>query len=269
VEATRIVEGRRIAIRARLSDADLPSLTELEQLVGMVRQRLGWAERGVPAGRGGLRVLFLPSALPVLLEPLEQALSGKAALLGASSLAQRRGARPYSDLVSVSDDPLIDGRPGSRPIDDEGVPSRMLTLVREGTIEGLVYDLETASRVGATPTGHGRRATYGKPQPAYSNVIVEPGTASWEELLAALGDGIVLERVGHPGPGNRVGGTFARPATLAWGVSGGAITGLLPEVTIAGNAHDLLNRVLAVGEVPLWVGSRLAPPLLVDGVSVY
>jgi PmbA protein len=200
---------------------------------------------------------------------VEQALTGKAAILGGAPVARRRGARPYSELVSISDDPLMDGRPGSRPVDDEGVPSRMLTLVREGTIEGLVYDLETASRVGATPTGHGRRSTFGKPQPAYSNVIFEAGTSTWEELLEALGDGIVLERIAHALPANLAGGTFALPASLAWGVSGGEITGLLPEVTIAGNAHDLLNRVLAVGQSPLWVGSRLAPPVLVDGVSVF
>jgi PmbA protein len=269
VRASRIREGRRFTVEARLSGADLPSLPELEQVVGMVRQRLAWAERGVAAGTGSRRVLFLPSALPVLLEPVEQALTGKAAILGGAPVARRRGARPYSDLVSVSDDPLMDGRPGSRPVDDEGVPSRMLTLVREGTIEGLVYDLETASRVGATPTGHGRRSTFGKPQPAYSNVVFEAGTSTWEELLEAVGDGIVLERIAHALPANLAGGTFALPASLAWGVSGGEITGLLPEVTIAGNAHDLLNRVLAVGQSPLWVGSRLAPPVLVDGVSVF
>jgi PmbA protein len=267
--ATRIRDGRRIVVEARLSGSDLPSLTDLEQLVGMLRQRLAWSGRDARAGPGSRPVLFLPSAIPVLLLPAEQALSGKTALSGGSPLVPGRGTRTYSALVSLSDDPLVDGRPGSRPIDDEGVPSRMLTLVREGTVEALIYDLATASRVGATPTGHGRRATFGKPQPVCSNLVFEAGLAPWEELLRAVGDGIVLERIEHVLPANLTGGTFALPATLAWGVSGGEITGLLPELTIAGNAHDLLNRVLAVGRDSLWVGSRSAPPIVVDGVSAF
>jgi PmbA protein len=269
VTASRLRGGRRIAVDARLSGSDLPALPEMEQLVAMLRQRLAWTERDAEISSGRQRALFLPSALGPLLLPVEQALAGKAALHGASPLAGRRGAKAYSQLISITDDPLVDGRPGSRPVDDEGVPSRLTTLVREGTVEGLIFDLETASRVGATPSGHGRRSTFGKPQPCCSNLLLEAGTASWEELLAAVGDGLVVEELREAGSGNQVGGTFALPATLAWRVVGGEIAGLVPEVTIAGNAHDLLNRVLAVGRDALWVGSRSAPPIVVDGVSVF
>ena len=76
VEASRVRDGRRIAIEARLCGADVPSLTELEQLVAMLRQRLAWAERDATTTPGRQRVLFLPSALPALLLPVEQALAG-------------------------------------------------------------------------------------------------------------------------------------------------------------------------------------------------
>lgn len=262
-------EARRLTIEGTLAGADLPALTELEQLVAMVRQRFAWAEREaeIPAGRQ--RAGFLPTAMPVLLTPVEQALVGKAALHGGSPLARRRGARAFSETLTLHDDPLLDGRPGSRPIDDEGVVSRRLPLVVAGEIEGLIYDLETAGRVGATPSGHGRRSTFGKPQAAYSNLVLEPGASSWEELLAAIGDGLLIERLRPSGQANLIGGTFALPAALAWRVEGGEVTGLLPEVTVAGNAHDLLGRVLAVGRDPVWVGSRRTPTVVVDGVSVF
>jgi len=269
VSASRIRDGRRISMQARLSGADLPTLAEMEHLVAAVRQRLAWAERSAEAAPGRQRVLFLPDAVAALLLPVEQALSGKTALQSHSPVTLQRGSRAYSKLISITDDPLVDGRPGSRPIDDEAVPSRLLTLVREGVVEGLIYDLETASRVGAAPTGHGRRSTFGKPQPMYSNLMLEAGDASWDDLLLAVGDGLVLERLSGIGPGNVLGGTFASAAPLAWRVSGGEIVGLAPELTVAGNAHDLLNRVLAVGRDALWVGSRSAPPIVVDGVSVF
>ncbi len=269
LQARRNRDARQLSIEGALAGADLPALPDLEQLVAMVRQRLAWAEREAEIAPGRQRVGFLPTAMPVLLTPVEQALVGKAALHGGSPLARRRGARAFSELLTLHDDPLIDGRPGSRPIDDEGVASRRLPLVVGGEIDAMIYDLETAGRVGATPSGHGRRSTFGKPQAAYTNLVLEPGSSSWEEILAAIGDGLLIERLRPSGQANLIGGTFALRAALAWRVEGGEITGLLPEATVAGNAHDLLGRVLAVGRDPMWVGSRSTPAVVVDGVSVF
>jgi len=269
VEAARIRNGRRVVIGGRLAGVDLPSLVELEGLIARLRQRLAWAERDaeVPAGRH--LVGFLPSALPLLLLPVEQALLGKAVLQNSSPLGRRKGARVYSELFSLRDNPLLDGRPGSRPVDDEGVPSRVVSLIQAGQVEGFLYDLETATRVGVSPTGHGRRSTFAKPQPAWTNVVVEPGASSFEELLGVVGDGLLVEGTRGAPVGNAIGGTFAQPAAVAWRVSGGEVLGLAQEVTVAGNAHDLLGRVAAVGRDAMWIGCRSAPTLVVEGVSVF
>jgi PmbA protein len=268
-EASRVLDGRRVVVRTRISGADLPSLPEVERLVADLRLRLAWSERTAEAAAGRQRIAFLPAALPALLVPVEQALTGKAVLNGNSPLARRRGTAVFSDLLTLRDDPLAAGRPGSRPLDDEGVPSRVLTLVQAGVVEGLLYDLETAGRVGAPPTGHGRRTTFGKPQPACTNVVLDPGATGWAELLQEVGDGMLLEGLRGPSPTNAAGGTFARAASLAWRVSSGEIIGLLPEVFVGGNAHDLLARVVAVGQDQVWLGARAAPPVVIDGVSVF
>ncbi|HSB56105.1 MAG TPA: TldD/PmbA family protein, partial [Gemmatimonadales bacterium] len=269
LEAARVREGRRLVTGGRISGVDLPSLGEIEALVTRVRQRLGWAEREAKASAGRQQVGFLPTAVPLLLHPLEQALLGKTVIQGSSPLGRRKGAKVYSELFTLSDNPLLDGRPGSRPVDDEGVVSRAVPLVQAGRVEGFLYDLETATRVGVPPTGHGRRTTFAKPQPACTNLIVEPGAASFEELLQAVGDGILLEETRGGQVGNAAGGTFAHTAALAWKVEGGEVTGLAQELTVAGNAHDLLGRVTAVGADPLWIGPRSMPALVVEGVSVF
>jgi len=269
VEASRVQDGRRIVIRGRISGADLPTLPEIERLTATLRQRLAWSERSAEAPVGRQRIAFLPAALPVLLVPVEQALTGKVVLQGASPLAQRRGTVAFSELITLRDDPLAEGRPGSRPLDDEGVPSKPLTLIQRGVVEGLMYDLETAGRVGASPTGHGRRTIFGKPQPACSNVVLDAGETGWEELLGQVKDGILLEGLRGPFPMNAAGGTFAQSASLAWRISGGELVGLVPEVTIAGNAHDLLARVIAVGREQTWLGARAGATVAIDGVSVF
>lgn len=269
VEVARMRSGRRIVISGQLSGVDLPALVEIEALVTRLRQRLAWAEKDAEVVAGRQTVGFMPSAAPLLLRPAEQALLGKAVLQGNSPLGRRKGAKVYSELFSLKDDPLLDGRPGSRPVDDEGVPSRTVTPVQAGQIDGFLYDLETATRVGALPTGHGRRSTFAKPQPAWTNVVVTPGAASFEELLTAIGDGILIEETRGAPVGNSIGGTFAQPASLAWRVNGGEVQGLAQEVTIAGNAHDLLGRVVAMGRESRWVGSRSVPAMVVEGVSVF
>lgn len=269
VELSRSLGDRRVTLQAHLSGCDLPSLVAIEELVTGLRQRLVWSEHEAVPVPGSQTVLFLPAALPLLLQPLEQAVLGKSAMHGVSPIASRRGNRLFSDILTVHDNPLAPGRPGSRPVDDEGVTSRAVPLVRAGVFETLLYDMETATRTGNAATGHGRRSTFGKPQPSCTNVMVEPGTRSWAELLLSVGDGLVVERLRGWPTGHAVGGTFAQPAAVAWRASGGEITGLAPEVTIAGNAYDLLTRVVALGSETRWHGSRCAPPMLIEGVSVF
>ena len=54
-----------------------------------------------------------------------------------------------------------------------------------GVCRDVVYDVETASRAGRASTGHGLPApnTYG---PFPLNMIMDAGTASRDDLLAAL-----------------------------------------------------------------------------------
>jgi predicted Zn-dependent protease len=99
--------------------------------------------------------------------------------------------------------------------------------------------------------------------------VIAPGNSTFEELLGVIGDGILVEQTRGAPVGNAIGGTFAQPASVAWRINGGEVLGLAQEVTVAGNAHDLLGRVAAVGQEARWVGSRSLPTLVVEGASVF
>jgi PmbA protein len=262
------VDGRGHRLRGEFVSADLPAAEDLERFVEDLRRRVAWSRRPADPVRGHLPVCFLPAAARALLRPLRQALLGRAAAQGASPLSERIGDRVFDQALTVTDDPLLDARPGSRPLDDEGVPSRPLVLVREGVVRNLVFDLETATRAGARSTGHARRTTFGKPQVGYTNVVVQPGPHSLEALLAQVGDGLVVD--GLPGAlaGQTAGGGFLSAATPAWRVVGGEVVGRVEGVTLAGNAHQLLARLRGVGAEPRWVGGVSVPALVVEGVGV-
>src|SRR5207247_2051266 len=137
--------------------------------------RHGRAPTAVAPPEGALPVVCTPAGLAALLLPVTQALSGKAVLQGISPLAGKVGQGGVFDAAfSLSDDATCVGRPASRPIDDECVPSRVTRLVERGVVQRFIYDLETAARAKAQSPGHGQRGIFGKPVAGYPDVVLGP-----------------------------------------------------------------------------------------------
>jgi PmbA protein len=252
----------------------LPTAADLDALVRSIADRFTPALEIVAPPDGALPVIFTPSGLSAILLPLEQALSGKTVLQGISPLGAKLGERLFDERLSLVDDALAAGRPASRAVDDEGVPSRRLPLVERGVVRSFVYDLETAARAGTASTGHGARGTFGKPHIAYSNLVLgnaAPATGSGTlggGLVAQISDGLVIDDLIGVGQGNVISGAFSHPVALAYRVERGAITGRVKDAAVAGNVYELLRRIGGVGDDGRWLSSRWSPSLLLEGVSV-
>ncbi len=268
-EVTRVQGDDVLMVYDHVALVGVPGDAELDGLVTSIVTRIERAQRIVPPPAGGrMPVLFTPNGAEALLLPVRQALSGKTVLQGISPLGGRLGEALFAAQLTVVDEPLLDGRVGSRPVDDEGVPSRRLPLIERGVVRAFVYDLETAGRAGTRSTGHGSRSVFGKPSIAFSNLVIEAGAADEAALLGELRDGLVIDELIGVGQGNVISGAFSHPVALAYRVENGEITGRVKDAAVAGNAYDLLKRV-TVGRDVRWIGgSRQVPPLLLDGVSV-
>src|SRR2546421_7507985 len=282
-DLTRIVGDDVLMIYDQYVGADMPSDADLEALVRSIETRLAAALTIVTPPDGALPVVFTPAGLAAVVLPLEQALSGKTVLQGSSPLAGKVGQTLFDERLSISDDPLTPGRPASRPVDDECVPSRSTALVERGTVGRFVYDLETAARAKTQSTGNGRRGVFGKPHIGYTNILfrIEDGMHGAHEaqhaaLPATLGgglienmrDGLIVDDLIGVGQGNVISGAFSHPVGLAYRVQRGEVTGRVKDAAVAGNAYDLLKRIGGVGTDGRWLGSRWSPSLLLEGVSV-
>jgi PmbA protein len=267
-EITRVAGDDVLMVSDYYAAVDLPSGQAVAALADSILRRARWAERPAQPPRGELPVLFTPAGSTALFLPLRQAFLGKAVLQGISPLGGRRGELVFDPVLTVVDDPWADGWTGSRAIDDEGVPTRRLRLVDEGRVGEFVYDLETAARAGVPATGHARRATFGKPQASYSNLRVAPGALGWEDLLARMPDGLLVDDLIGVGQGNVIGGAFSHPVALAYRVTNGEIVGRVKDAAISGNSYELLRQVAGLGREAERRGSLSAPPILLEGVSV-
>ena len=273
-DITRIAGDDVLMIYDQYVGAELPSDADLEALVRSIETRLEPALNIVTPPEGALPVVFTPMGLAAVLLPLEQALSGKTVLQGSSPLAGKVGETMFDTRFSITDDPLSPGRPSSRPVDDECVPSRATSLVDRGAVGRFVYDLETAARAKTQSTGNGRRGFFGKPHIGYTNILIgngERGAGSRElggGLLKDIDDGLIVDDLIGVGQGNVIGGSFSHPVALAYRVQRGEVTGRVKDAAVAGNAYELLKKIGGFGTDGRWIGSRWSPSFLLDGVSV-
>src|SRR3989441_1003604 len=276
---TRIAGADVLMVYDQYVGADMPSDADLEALIRSIEPRLSAALTIVTPPDGSLPVVFTPAGLAAVVLPLEQALSGKTVLQGSSPLAGKVGEVMFDERLSIIDDPLTPGRPASRPVDDECVPSRSTGLVERGVVGRFVYDLETAARAKTQSTGNGRRGVFGKPHIGYTNILfrmADGGGAQHAAPLHTLGggliddiqDGLIVDDLIGVGQGNVISGAFSHPVGLAYRVQRGEITGRVKDAAVAGNAYDLLKRIGGFGNDGRWLGARYSPSLLLEGVSV-
>lgn len=203
---------------------------------------------------------------------LASALSAEAVLKGRSFLAGRVGEEIANPMVTVIDDGLLKGAPSTAPFDDEGVPSRRKELISGGVLKGYLHNTYTASRAGTGSTGNASRESFReRPRVGASNIFLEPGLGSREDILRRVGEGVlVLQVVGAHAGANPVSGEISLGA-LGLEVKGGEPVQPLREITLAGKALDFLRDLVAVGEDLRFLpfeGSLGAPTLAIENVMI-
>ena len=106
------------------------------------------------------------------------------------------GSRRFgSDLMNVVADATEPGGLGTFGWDDEGVPAQRTPIVRGGILVGTLSSRESAAELGLSRSGGTARASGGDRAPLVrmTNVNLEPGELSFEELLEGVPEGVYLE----------------------------------------------------------------------------
>jgi len=199
-------------------------------------------------------------------------LSADAVQRGRSLFAGRLGDEIATTLLRLADDGTDPGGFASSPFDGEGVARRRTPLIEDGRLSTYLYDSRTARRGEAQTTANAERGSYrSPPSVGTSNLVLEAGEGSLDELVARCGDGLYVTDVAglHSGV-NPVSGTFSVGATGRL-ITGGELADPVREITIASDLVSMLQGVQAVGAETRWVpfgGSVKAAPLLLAEMSV-
>jgi PmbA protein len=211
-------------------------------------------------------VIFDSVTAPSLLNQLAGCASGSALYRRASFLAGHLGEAVASPLVTIVDDARLPRRLGSHPFDGEGLPTRRNVLVAEGRLTCYLLDSYSARKLSLTSTGSAARGPAGPPSPSASNLWLEPGDASLEELVADTPRGLLVTELIGMGF-DPVTGDYSRGAAGIW-IEQGRLTHPVEEITIAGNFAEMLRAIDGIGRELVWRGRTAAPPLRVARLTV-
>jgi PmbA protein len=251
------------------SDISCHALSSPKKIIDTIIKQLELAKNKAKAPTRELPVIFTPDGVTSLIMPLMSAFNGKTVLEGASPLKDKIGKCVFDKRFSLTDNPLLAFQPGSRPCDDEGVPSRRMPLVENGIVRGFFYDLQTAALAGKKSTGHGNRGRGGLPSPAPSAFIVTPRDTSFNEMVEDIKEGLVIEQLMGAEQGNLLGGDFSGNVLLGYKIENGKIVGRVKDTMVAGNVYNILKNIAAIGSETKWVGGFLqTPPIYCKGLAV-
>ena len=200
----------------------------------------------IPTGK--YNVVIDGTQMRSLLAAFSSAFSAKNALLGMSRLAGKEGEKIAADIVTITDDPMREGCPIQTSFDDEGVATHKKTVVENGVLKTLLYDLTTAIKTGKETTGNGRRGGNIAPY----NFGIAAGEYTQDELFSKAGDGIYVTGVkGLHAGANAITGDFSVESE-GFLIKDGKKAGPIKSFTVAGNFFTLLKEIDSLSNETKW-----------------
>ena len=186
---------------------------------------------------------------------LDRILGMEAAYAGTSFVGpEDLGRLRYgSPAMSVTADATTAGGLGTFGFDDEGVAAQRSPLVAEGVVAGFLTSRETAAGTGTGSGGAMRADGWGSmPLIRMTNVHLEPGQGTLDELVADTPDGLLLSvNRSWSIDDRRVNFQFGVEA--AWEIRGGRLGRLYRNATYDGRTCEFWGSLDAVCGPEAWV----------------
>jgi PmbA protein len=210
-------------------------------------------------------VVFDPRVAGSLVGHLASAVNGASIGRKTSFLKDKMGAKLFADGIRIIDDPLRKRGLRSHPFDGEGVAGKKLALIDDGVLTSWILDCATARELGLVTTGHAQRGVSSSPSPGASNLHLEPGILSPEDLIADIKDGFYVTDLIGSGA-SMVTGDYSRGASGFW-IENGKRTYAVSEVTIAGHLLDIFRTMTPANDLEFKYGIN-APTVRLEGLTV-
>ena len=200
-----------------------------------------------PAKAGIFPVILDPSEAGVFIHEAFGHLSESDGLQNNPAFRARlqMGTKLGRPILNVSDDSTLEGRPGYFIVDDEGVRGARTQLIAKGILAGRLHSRETAAEFGEPLSGN-MRAVDARftPLVRMSNIFIEPGASSFDDMLSSIDDGYYL--VGAKG-GQTSRDQFTFGAQWGYRIEDGRLGPMVRDINMSGELFSTLEAISMVG----------------------
>ncbi|MDO9099840.1 MAG: TldD/PmbA family protein [Caldisericota bacterium] len=181
---------------------------------------------------------------------LDRVMGMEASFAGTSFLTtDKKGTFQYgSPHVNLTADPTIPHALGGLVYDDEGVRGRKVYLVQNGIFKHYLNSRASAPVVGEEPMGAMRADGFSRcPIVRMVSINIEPGMASFDELVGGIDDGILVDGIKSWSIDDRR-LNFQFGSEIGWEIRGGKLQEMLRNPTYTGIAYEFWRSCDAVGD---------------------
>jgi PmbA protein len=258
-EGTGMERDYEFSSRQHFSDLDAP---------GWIGRSAG--ERAVKrigarkAATGPVDVVFDPRVARGIAGHLAGAVNGASVARKTSFLRDMMGKQVASASITVTDEPLRVRGQASRPFDGEGVEGERLLLVENGVLNHWTLSTSVGRELGLPTNGRGARSG-SQVSPSSTNLAIEPGSRTPQDLIGSLKSGFYVTEVFGQGV-NMVTGEYSRGASGFW-IENGELAYPVSEVTIASNLKTMFLAMEAANDLDRNFGTA-APTLMITGMTL-
>lgn len=258
-EGTAMERDYDYSSRLHFTDLDTPEKIGREAAERAVK-RLGARK----AKTGPVTVIYDPRVARGIAGHISGAINGASVARKTSFLRDMMGKQVASAAITVTDDPIRPRGQSSRPFDGEGVEGAPLTMIDRGVLNHWFLSTSAARELGLRTNGRGARSA-SSVNPSSTNLAIEPGDVSRDDMIRALKSGFYVTEVFGQGV-NMVTGEYSRGASGFW-IENGELTYPVSEVTIAGNLKDMFMRLTPASDLDRNYGTA-APTLMIEGMTL-
>ncbi|MDX1974671.1 MAG: metallopeptidase TldD-related protein [Rickettsiales bacterium] len=210
-------------------------------------------------------IIFDPRVSRQLLSVFAGAISGSAIARGSSFLKDDMGKAIFSNQVTIIDDPHRVRGLGSRPFDAEGVANHKHTLVEHGELKSWLLDIRTGNKLGLKTTGHASRGLASPPSPSTTNLYMENGSISPDELIRSVGTGLYVTETFGMGI-NSVTGDYSQGVSGFW-IENGELAYPVSEITIAGHLKAMFSHLVVANDLVFRYATN-APTVCIESMTI-
>ena len=221
-----------------------------------------------PIETGDYPIILSPIATAnFLVDPILAGINAESVQNNMSFLCNKLNQQIGADLLTVEDNPHINGQIGTQSFDDEGVATRPMKIIEKGFLKELYHNSFTAGKADCESNGHATRAGYaGRVMISNHNVQMEAGSRKKDDIIAEIKKGIYFDYTGDSP--NAITGDFSGLIMHGYVIEDGQIGDALLETLIGINLLDAYKRIEIISKERQWVDENYMPWVKLSSATI-